>query len=83
VVGEADGRTKYDVVSSSLADVQEALYAEKLREDALRRAGAGVIRWGADDLRNPWRFADLVRRQLEAHPRHLFRGHAVPRPRVA
>lgn len=38
LVGEADGRLKYET--------REALYAEKLREDRLRARGLGCIRWG-------------------------------------
>jgi hypothetical protein len=44
VIGECDGRIKY-------AD-QDALYKEKLREDALRAMGLTVVRWGAADLRS-------------------------------
>lgn len=42
VVGEADGRLKYDA--------PESLYAEKRREDRLRASGRTVIRWGWNDL---------------------------------
>lgn len=42
VIGEADGRLKYQD--------GEALYAEKRREDALRALGFTVIRWGWQDL---------------------------------
>jgi hypothetical protein len=47
VVGEADGRLKYDV--------PEALYDEKRREDRLRRTDGcrDVIRWGWGDLKAP------------------------------
>ena len=44
LVGEADGRLKYDD--------RESLYAEKRREDAIREAGYGVVRWGMGDLRS-------------------------------
>lgn len=49
VIGEADGWTKY----VSLADLR----AEKLREDALRRAGYVIVRWTSDEL---WRTPMLV-----------------------
>lgn len=42
VVGEADGRLKYQT--------QDALYEEKRREDRLRAGGLHVIRWGWTDL---------------------------------
>ena len=45
VVGEADGRMKYED--------RESLYAEKRREDALRALGFGVVRWGMSDLYGP------------------------------
>jgi len=43
IVGEADGRMKYDDAS--------VLYEEKRREDAIRAQGYRVVRWGAGDLR--------------------------------
>lgn len=55
IVGEADGRLKY-------LD-GDALYAEKRREDRLRRQARGVVRWGWEDLRAP-RDA-VLRRRLE------------------
>jgi hypothetical protein len=42
VLGEFDGRVKYGAA--------EDLFAEKQREDALRRAGWTVVRWTWDDL---------------------------------
>lgn len=47
VIGEADGRLKYDVPG--------ALYDEKRREDRLRRTAGcrDLIRWGWPDLRSP------------------------------
>jgi hypothetical protein len=47
IIGEADGRLKYDEPGS--------LYAEKRREDRLRRLRGcrGVIRWGWIDLSPP------------------------------
>lgn len=42
VIGEADGKSKYGLT----ADV---LFAEKEREDDLRRAGFDVVRWSWDD----------------------------------
>lgn len=79
VVGEADGRSKYAVPPGG--DPSAALYDEKRREDALRRAGAGVIRWGARDLADPRAWAVRVMRELTAYPRD-FRGTAVPRRQI-
>ena len=42
LVGEADGRLKYDAPG--------ALFAEKVREDRLRALGLSVIRWGWSDV---------------------------------
>jgi hypothetical protein len=46
LVGEVDGRMKY-----STAD---AIYAEKRREDRIRRLGVGVERWGMPELGRGW-----------------------------
>jgi len=43
VIGEADGWTKYDPSDARIA--AEAVRNEKIREDALRRAGWRVARW--------------------------------------
>lgn len=54
VVGEFDGRRKYRG-SPDLAGQEPAatVYAEKLREDAIRRTGRGVVRWGWRELQTP------------------------------
>lgn len=63
VIGEFDGRVKYfdDRVLNG-RDPREVLYAEKQREDALRRAGWIIIRWTWQDLNEPARFAALLRK---------------------
>ena len=65
VIGEADGRSKYAEPG--------ALYAEKRREDRLRRAAGcrEVVRWGWMDLRPPHDRALLARlsASLRRHPR--------------
>lgn len=79
VAGEADGRVKYDVGPvEDLAAARQALYDEKRREDRLRAAGVGVVRWGALDLRRPEEWGRRVREQLAAHDRAAFRGRSVP-----
>ncbi|WP_150462265.1 hypothetical protein [Nesterenkonia ebinurensis] len=61
VIGEFDGRTKYvDEQMLNGRDPGEVLFAEKLREDALRRAGWTVVRWTWDDLNNPQRLAKYL-----------------------
>ncbi len=59
LVGEADGRLKYDT--------RQAVYAEKRREDRLRMRGYGVIRWGWTEQ---WRSSGRAkgRRQVGAAP---------------
>ncbi|GAC68699.1 hypothetical protein [Gordonia soli] len=56
VIGEFDGRFKYrhDTFRSGMAP-EEIVYAEKLREDAIRASGVIVVRWTWDDLRHPER----------------------------
>ena len=54
VIGEFDGKGKYGV--GRVTDPHEAgqiVYAEKLREDRIRRSGLGVARWGWAELRRP------------------------------
>lgn len=62
IIGEFDGRMKY-IDDQMLAgqDVREVLYREKLREDALRRAGWHVVRWGWDQLKSPRELAARLR----------------------
>ena len=53
VIGECDGLVKY-------ADPQ-ALYAEKLRQEAIENAGSRVVRWTRTEvLRSPDRLAERV-----------------------
>ena len=84
VAGEADGLTKYDVPrDGTVQDAQQALIDEKQREDLFRRAGAGVIRWGARDLGRPRTWAASLERDLRAHGPNSFRGRAVVHQRFA
>jgi sulfur carrier protein ThiS len=49
-VGEFDGLVKYGRTLRPGQDVAEVLVEEKLREDALRDEGLGVVRWIWSDL---------------------------------
>lgn len=49
-VGEFDGRQKYGRLVAPGRDPGDVVYAEKLREDALRATGLAVVRWGWVDL---------------------------------
>ncbi|SNT52434.1 hypothetical protein [Rhodococcoides kyotonense] len=61
IVGEFDGKVKYDN--------REANLAEKVREDALRDEGYAVFRWMWDDL---WNFAEVRMRFERAKARATF-----------
>jgi hypothetical protein len=50
VVGEFDGRVKYGRLLRPGQEPGDAVFAEKLREDALRAAGLAVVRWAWSDL---------------------------------
>lgn len=52
-VGEFDGKVKYGRALNPGQSIDEVLYAEKLREDALRDAGWQVVRWGWSELSRP------------------------------
>jgi putative AbiEi antitoxin of type IV toxin-antitoxin system len=58
-VGEFDGRIKYGRLLRPGQDPGDAVFAEKLREDAIRDAGFRVVRWVWDDLDD---FDDVVER---------------------
>lgn len=61
VVGEYDGIAKYRAAEFRRGRTPEQVVVEeKLREDALRRQGEGVVRWIWDDLWAPRRFAALL-----------------------
>ncbi|MGN6753103.1 MAG: hypothetical protein ACTHJJ_11190 [Intrasporangium sp.] len=60
VLVEFDGLTKYQARDEE--EAQRLLFAEKLREDALRDAGYEVVRLTWADLQNP----ELVRAKIEA-----------------
>ncbi|PRZ18818.1 hypothetical protein [Nesterenkonia sandarakina] len=54
IVGEFDGLGKYfDEALLQGRSAKEVHYAEKLREDAIRRTGRGLIRWDWTDLSHP------------------------------
>jgi predicted transcriptional regulator of viral defense system len=47
-VGEFDGKIKYGRLLRPGQSAGDAVYAEKVREDALRAENLGVVRWGWD-----------------------------------
>jgi hypothetical protein len=65
-VGEFDGKIKYGRILRPGQDVGEVVYAEKLREDAIRAENWQVVRWTWADLRNFDPVAARIRARLEA-----------------
>ena len=65
LAGEFDGRVKYGRLLRPGQQPGDVVFEEKRREDAVREAGWGVVRWCWDDLRVPVRLADRVRRALD------------------
>ncbi|MEV4240531.1 hypothetical protein ACIBJI_39060 [Nocardia sp. NPDC050408] len=53
VIGEFDGKVKYDNYLGPHRSAADAVYREKLREDRLRDLGWEVIRWTWPDLTTP------------------------------
>jgi hypothetical protein len=49
-IGEFDGKEKYGRLLRPGRSPADAVYAEKLREDALRAEGLSMVRWGWDAL---------------------------------
>ena len=65
VLGEFDGRIKYGRLLRPGQDPGDAVFSEKRREDELRDAGWGVVRWVRDDLQKPDRLGARVWRALQ------------------
>jgi hypothetical protein len=64
LVGEFDGRIKYGRLLKPGQDPGDAVYDEKLREDAIRDEGLSVVRWTWADLQQPRILDARVRRAL-------------------
>ncbi len=67
VLGEFDGKVKYGLALAG-ADPAEALFREKLREDAVRDAGWAVVRWVWADLEHPGAVIERLQRALRRPP---------------
>lgn len=61
-VGEFDGKVKYGRFRRPGETFEQAVYREKLREDAIRDQGWQLVRWTWDDLRQPALVADRLTR---------------------
>lgn len=68
-LGEFDGRVKYGALLRPGQRVEDVVWAEKRREDALRDLGWQVVRWTWADLLKPWLIADRLRRAFSRSAR--------------
>ena len=66
-VGEFDGKVKYGRLLKPGQSLDEVLYDEKLREDALRDLGWQVVRWLWRDLHRKGVLRDRVNRAFARH----------------
>ncbi len=67
-LGEFDGRVKYGRLLKPGEKIEDVLFREKLREDALRDLGWQVVRWIWADLKAPNLIVDRLNRAfLRAH----------------
>jgi hypothetical protein len=64
LLGEFDGRVKYGRLLRPGQQPGDAVFEEKLREDALRDEDYGVVRWVWRDLDHPADWAAGIRRRL-------------------
>lgn len=74
VVGEFDGRVKYGRLAGPGRSAADVVHDEKLREDAIRSTGLGMVRWTWADLDD---FAPVA-----ARLRRSFRGPVDPPARA-
>jgi hypothetical protein len=65
-VGEFDGKIKYGRLLKPEQRIEDVIFAEKLREDAVRDLGLQVVRWTSPDL---YRAGILRERVLRAFAR--------------
>jgi hypothetical protein len=61
-LGEFDGRVKYGRLLRADESIQDVVYREKQREDALRDLGWQVVRWTWGELYEPGTVANRLRR---------------------
>lgn len=71
VVGEFDGKVKYDRLLKPGQRAGDAVFAEKRREDAIRDEGWEVVRWVWLDLATPHVIGERIRRAMERARRRL------------
>ncbi|WP_324192570.1 hypothetical protein [Nocardia transvalensis] len=84
VVGEFDGRIKYERLLRPGEEAGDAVFAEKRREDALRANGFQVVRWTWDELPTGEvlpRIRRALARSRHEHPDGFIRQAALPEPK--
>ncbi|WP_228541607.1 hypothetical protein [Nocardia sp. XZ_19_369] len=83
VLGEFDGRTKYGRLLRPGREPGDAVFAEKVREDAMRACGFQVVRWTWQDLTTQniahRILAALARDRTTHHDGHIEQA-ALPTP---
>jgi len=72
LLGEFDGRVKYGRLLKPGETPGDAVFDEKVREDALRDSGSRVVRWTWVELTEPTIVVERIRRAIasirtEAH----------------
>ena len=67
-LGEFDGKAKYGRLLRPGETPDDAVYREKVREDALRGAGWQVVRWTWADLARPQEIARRLRQAFARSP---------------
>jgi hypothetical protein len=65
-VGEFDGRAKYGRLLRAGETPADAVFREKVREDAIRAQDLGVARWTWDELADFAPVAERIRRLFRA-----------------
>lgn len=74
LLGEFDGKIKYGRLLKPGESAGDAVYREKLREDALRENGSRVVRWVWTELARPDEVIQRIRRAHTAVQRDLARN---------
>lgn len=67
VLGEFDGKVKYELLLRDGETAADVVMREKRREADLRAAGWWVVRWTWSDLAQPERFERLISAALKGH----------------
>jgi hypothetical protein len=79
VAGEFDGRSKYGRLLRPGQEPGDAVFAEKVREDAIRAEDVTVVRWIWRDLTSPATFAGTADRLFRALASRRTRGTEIRR----